>query len=539
MKMPVYIVTGYLDAGKTSFIHSVFQSKQNREKKILFLLFEEGEEKMEKTDELMTKELTIMPFEIYELQRNLTAVRKRIQDIIKRETFDEIWVEWNGMTSFRLIEELMLEEGGIGDCYIEKVIYIGEIWMLKEQLDKTGEIPFSQIVNSDLVVLREQKRKEKPLKKGRINAAVEMKQRMGMIAGVNRKALVFKEGEKQKIIREIYSRKSVRRLVSFLMILMLVILVFLSRQIWKEDFLLKKGLLNFIGILLQAMPFLILGVLLSSFIQVYISRAWIKRFFPKQTAAGMLCAVLFGFFLPVCDCTSIPVFKSLVKKGVPLSAAVTFMTVSPVINPVVILSTYYAFGGNIHIVLTRIGCGIVAAVLIGLSFKVGGTKSFLKNTEYLDIWCSCGCYELKDEMKPGMKKLYLFIRHAKSEFFSVFPYLLTGIFISVIIQLMHTEFDIHFEHSRFEIQLLIMMLLSFLFSLCSSSDAIVARSYQSSFSMGALFGFMVLGPMMDIKNMLMLSAGFTKRFVIRLMITCFFVCFAVVWVAWKLEGGGV
>ncbi|MBE5960182.1 MAG: permease [Lachnospiraceae bacterium] len=535
MRTPVYVVTGYLDAGKTSFIQSVLELKKKRDKKILLLMFEEGEKKIE---ERVKSKISVFSFGLCELEQNITDVRNEIRTIVLGQQYDEIWAEWNGMASFRLLEELLMEGGGIGGCYIEKVLYVGEIWMLKERLDKTGEIPFSQIVNSDLVVLREEKRIKKPLKSGRTDSVLEMKQRMGMMEKLNPKALLFKEGEKQKIIREIYSKKSITKAISFGIIFLLFSIVLMSKQIWQEDFLLKKGLLNFLGILLQAMPFLILGVLLSSFIQVYVSRAWIQRFFPKQTAAGMLCAVLFGFFLPVCDCTSIPVFKSLVKKEIPLSAAVTFMTVSPVINPVVILSTYYAFGGNMHVVFTRIGCGIVAAVIIGLTFKIKGMDCFLKDAKYLDIWCSCGCYELKDDMKPGIKKLYLFIRHAKTEFFSVFPYLITGILISVIIQILHTEFDVHFEHSGFEVQLFVMMLLSFLFSLCSSSDAIVARSYQSSFSMGALYGFMVLGPMMDIKNMLMLTSGFTRKFVIRLMITCFLVCFAVVWVASKLGAGG-
>ena len=85
-----------------------------------------------------------------------------------------------------------------------------------------------------------------------------------------------------------------------------------------------------------------MGVLLSSFIQVFLSEKVIQRWFPKNALLGMLFALVCGFCLPVCDCATIPMFKSLIKKGVPTSSAVVFMVATPVINPVVILSTYYA-----------------------------------------------------------------------------------------------------------------------------------------------------------------------------------------------------
>lgn len=89
----------------------------------------------------------------------------------------------------------------------------------------------------------------------------------------------------------------------------------------------------------------------------------------------MLVAILGGFCLPVCDCASIPIFRSLVKKGISLPVAITFMTATPVINPVVILSTYYAFNNNMTTVIGRICFGIIAAVIIGLVFAIWPLKT--------------------------------------------------------------------------------------------------------------------------------------------------------------------
>ena len=108
---------------------------------------------------------------------------------------------------------------------------------------------------------------------------------------------------------------------------------------------------------------------MSSLIQIYVPADWIQRHFPQKTFAGQIFAIVAGFCLPVCDYASIPVFKKPGKKGVPVSAAVTFMLVSPVINPVVILSTYYAFNGNYKMIAARCGLGILCAVIVVLHMQ--------------------------------------------------------------------------------------------------------------------------------------------------------------------------
>lgn len=102
----------------------------------------------------------------------------------------------------------------------------------------------------------------------------------------------------------------------------------------------------FLGMLLQALPFLLIGVLLSSAIQIFIPRESLERHMSKSLFGGMFFMLLSGFILPVYDCASVPVFRSMVKNGVPLHLAVVFFAASPVINPVVMLSTYYAFCGD-------------------------------------------------------------------------------------------------------------------------------------------------------------------------------------------------
>ena len=296
---------------------------------------------------------------------------------------------------------------------------------------------------------------------------------------------------------------------------------------------------RFLGVFLQAAPFLAIGVLLSSAIQVYIPPDWIQRRFPEKVLTGQLFAILAGFCLPVCDCASIPVFKSLVKKGVPLPAAVTFMLVSPVINPVVILSTWYAFNGNYRMIAVRCGLGILCAVICGLTCLIRTPGDYLLE-EAVPVQSGCGDYRLPTgNENTRAARFSMMIRHAQNEFFAVGKYLLTGIFVSTLFQDIIPSAVLAGSGSGPWKALLLMMGLAFILSLCSSSDAVVARSMAGSLPAGPLIGFLVFGPMMDMKNAAMLLSGFRSKFVVRLAVTAFLVCFIVVALFMLCGSGGI
>ena len=123
----------------------------------------------------------------------------------------------------------------------------------------------------------------------------------------------------------------------------------------------------FISIFFESLPFLLLGSLISSVIETYVSDETMAKIIPKNKVLGAIVGVFLGFFLPACDCAVIPVSKRLLKKKVPVNVAVSFMLASPIINPVVLLSTYYAFyRTNPEIFWYRLIFGIVIALVIGI-----------------------------------------------------------------------------------------------------------------------------------------------------------------------------
>ncbi len=293
---------------------------------------------------------------------------------------------------------------------------------------------------------------------------------------------------------------------------------------------LNKVLNIFLGIVFQALPFLLIGVSLSSLIQVFVSRESIERIFPKSLGGGMAVAIFAGFLLPVCDCASIPIFRSLVKKGVPMPAAVSFMTAAPVINPVVMLSTYYAFGGNVTYVIVRVLLGIIAAASVGAIFyffpvvnweksKVHQLESHSELEEGYDAPCSLHCCSHIEQENVGecfVSKIRRTLRHSQSEFFEVGGYLLFGAFVTAVIQTF-LSFESFASSGNYALSVVIMMVMAFLLSLCSSSDAVIGKSLAFKFPAGSVMGFLVFGPMMDIKNVILLSGFFSNKFIGRLI----------------------
>lgn len=282
----------------------------------------------------------------------------------------------------------------------------------------------------------------------------------------------------------------------------------------------------FLSILLQAFPFMLLGIVISSILHVFISGNFIVKVFPSRHGLGFLTAVFGGLVFPVCECASVPVLSGLVKKGVIMPIAVTFMLAAPILNPISIMATLYAFPESPMIAVYRIILGIVTAASIGILLLFYPKNEYLKEDIENDNHCSCGC-NCEDSCSAShgsgqrsfienLKEMFL---HSGAEFFNVGPYFILGaLFTSLIRAGVPNNFFIKFNESNSLGGILIMMLFAFIFSACSTSDAFIARSFYGTFSLFSIMGFLVYGPMMDIKNIFMLLSIFKKRFVIELTI---------------------
>ena len=154
--------------------------------------------------------------------------------------------------------------------------------------------------------------------------------------------------------------------------------------------LMKNIAIIFMSIFFESLPFLLLGSLISSIIERYVSNETMAKLIPKNIVLGSFTGIFLGLFLPACDCAVIPVSKRLIKKKVPLNVAISFMLASPIINPVVLLSTYSAFyKTSPQIFWLRLILGIVIAFVVGIIMGILFKRDVTINNNNDDDHCCC------------------------------------------------------------------------------------------------------------------------------------------------------
>ncbi|MDB5055253.1 MAG: permease [Bacilli bacterium] len=296
----------------------------------------------------------------------------------------------------------------------------------------------------------------------------------------------------------------------------------------------------FISIILEAFPFILLGVFLSSILQIFVSDRAISRMIPKNPILGILFACLIGIIFPVCECGMIPVVRRLILKGMPIYVAVVFVLTGPILNPIVYFATFTAFRTRPEIAYTRMGLAFVVAFIIGLFIyrfvKKNPLRHSASNHQHVhDLeqnHINTGEQEVAslhdhshdhvhehshDHSHSHGNKFFAMLGHASDEFFEMGKYLMFGSMVTALIQtFMARESLVSIGHGPLSSHLF-MMGFAYILSLCSTSDAFVASSFVNTFTTGSLLTFLVFGPMLDMKGTLMLLSVFKTRFVLLLM----------------------
>lgn len=292
-----------------------------------------------------------------------------------------------------------------------------------------------------------------------------------------------------------------------------------------------NALLNFklivLSIVLEALPFIICSVLVSSILNNFVSEDRIKKFIPANKLFAVVAASLLGMLLPVCDCGMVPVVRRLLMKGVPLYAAVAFLLAAPIVNPVVAVTTFFAFHNNGSIVCFRFAMAFGIACLVGLS-----TCVFFKGNEWKDLRkesAGCRCFGHVTEgnvfrSASFIEKLLHTFYDAGEEFFGIGKYLIMGAMLGGLVQVVLPREILFSVGQNSYLSVIVMMVFSYAISVCSAANTFIAASFSGNFSTGALLSFMVFGPMIDLKSTCLLLYVFPIRFVIWLVAMVTFLC---------------
>lgn len=257
----------------------------------------------------------------------------------------------------------------------------------------------------------------------------------------------------------------------------------------------------FVSITVQALPFLVLGVLISAAIAAWVSPAAMRLVLPRRQSLAVPVAGLAGAALPGCECGSVPVAGRLVARDVPPAAAVTFLLAAPAINPVVIISTLVAFPGAPEMALARFVASLLAAVVVGWVWIRQGN----------DDWTEKARRTVGHDDDPPLER---FRATAVHDLLHAGGYLVVGAFVAATLQVSigRSALDTIADHGL--VAVLSLALLAVVLCMCSEADAFVAASL-TEFSLTARLAFLVVGPMVDLKLIALQVGFFGRPFAVR------------------------
>jgi uncharacterized membrane protein YraQ (UPF0718 family) len=261
------------------------------------------------------------------------------------------------------------------------------------------------------------------------------------------------------------------------------------------------------GLLYEAFPFVALGALLAGFIERCLSRETIARFFPANRWLGLAASAGLGLLFPMCECGVVPVVRRLLSKGVPVSCGIAYLLASPIVNPLVILSTLLAFRGRDAWTVAglRTGAGYLIAVLVGLAVW----KLFGEDRIVLPAHADEHHHEHHHNHGwGGVIRDVLAI--AAGDFLQIGATLVLGAAIAAAINSGFSRDAMAPLAENPWTAVSGMMVLAVALNLCSEADAFVAASFYA-FPLAAKLAFLVLGPMFDLKLLVMYTALFRPR----------------------------
>lgn len=296
-----------------------------------------------------------------------------------------------------------------------------------------------------------------------------------------------------------------------------------------------------LAIFIEAMPFLVIGALFSALIEVFVSTQRLLRFVPQNLAGGLALGISAGFVLPTCECGVVPIVRRLMNKGVPPYIAIAYMLAAPIVNPVVLASTYIAFRGSITMVFARIILAILVAAAIGLVAKylVHVVRPSQLNSEDHHHEDSHHAHHdhhshhVHDLQQTFAQKIGSALSHAAHEFMDMGKFLIVGALIAAAFKTLLPENIMAIFSGSLALSIAGMMILAILLSICSEADAFVAASFVG-FPGVAQLAFIGIGPMVDLKLIGMYGITFQRKMLLALLIGPTILIFIATWLIGSL-----
>jgi len=267
-----------------------------------------------------------------------------------------------------------------------------------------------------------------------------------------------------------------------------------------------------ISVIIESLPFVILGIALSILVQVWVPDRWIMRILPRNAFLRRASISFLGIFLPVCECGNVPLARGLIVKGFTVSESMTFLLAAPIVNPITILTTGQAFGFDSWIFAARLVGGFVIANVIGWLFSKHPDQDSLL-TDSFAAECRLPDPHEHDQTR-WQKSVELFTRESGV----IMPALFVGSLIAGLVQVAVPRSVLLSLGSNPLWSILAMMALAFVVSVCSNVDSFFILPFASTFMPGSIAVFLVFGPIIDIKMLALMRTTFRTKVLVQLTV---------------------
>jgi len=323
-----------------------------------------------------------------------------------------------------------------------------------------------------------------------------------------------------------------RRRVTSLEVLCVLLVLALVGQNWIASILdvaaVRTGATVFVAVCAQALPFLVIGVLISGAIAAFVSADMLRRVLPRRVALAVPVAGIAGIALPNCECAAVPVARRLIQQDVPPSVAVTFLLAAPAVNPIVLVATAVAFPGEPKLVLARFLGSMGTAVVMGWLWARFGKME----------WFAERAMRRLPEHVDGRSRWAVFFETARQDLVDAGGFLVVGGLTAAVLNVVVPRAWVDTLGTQVVLGIVVMAVLAVVLALCSEADAFVVASLSTMPLLPRLV-FLVVGPAIDIKLFVLQAGTLGRRFAVRFAPLTFVVAIGCAVLAGVLVLGGV
>ena len=281
----------------------------------------------------------------------------------------------------------------------------------------------------------------------------------------------------------------------------------------------QDGLTLAISVLIESLPFVMLGVILSIAVQVWVPPGVLERWMPRRAWARRAVLSLLGMVVPVCECGNVPFARGLLMRGFSVPETMTFLIAAPIVNPIVIITTHQAFGFSDGILIARLVGGYLIANLIGWLYSRHPSPDALLTDRFRDT-CELVTHEPGGKGRRSIAQFVVELR-------AVMPALIIGSALAGAVQVLIPRETLLAIGSNPALSIVAMIALAMVVSICSNVDAFFALSFASTFTPGSIVAFLLVGPLVDVKMLALMRTTFTSRTLAGMVVIVVLSAFAI------------